>query len=193
METVISHKLHAKISGYVKRLQRYVNRWWYPPAIAVLAALDNLIVIVPTDGILISSSMINPRRWHFFAVAIAVGSTAGAVILSYLVEIHGLPWILHMYPGLDQTHTWIWTDRFFSEYGLLLVFAVAMTPLMQQPTVILASLAGESIVQIGLVVLAGRTLKFILIAYLGSHAPRLLSKMWGIRTELEDAGVQLPE
>lgn len=190
---MISKKLHAKISAATHYLQRYVNRWWYPPVIAVLAALDNLVVIVPTDGILISSTMINPRRWFLFAIAISIGSTVGAVVLSYLVEIHGLPWILEMYPGVDQTRTWALTDQFFSQYGMYLVFIVAMTPLMQQPTVILASLAGESIVQIGLVVLAGRTLKFILIAYLASHAPKVLSRLWGIRSELEDAGVQLPQ
>lgn len=189
---MILKKLHTKISTAVKFLQQYVNRWWYLPVIGVLAALDNLIVLVPTDGILISSSMMNPRRWFFYAMAIAVGSTLGAVILSYLVEIHGLPWILDMYPGIDQTRTWAMTDQFFSEYGLYLVFAVAATPLMQQPTVILASLAGESITEIGLVVLAGRTLKFLLIAYLGSHAPRVLGRLWGIRGELEDAGVKLP-
>ncbi len=189
---MIAKKLHARISAATQYLQQYVNRWWYPPIISVLAALDNVIVVVPTDGILISSSMINPRRWHIFALAISIGSTAGAMFLSYLVEIHGLPWILQMYPGLDQTQTWIWTDQFFSQYGMYLVFAVAITPLIQQPTVILASLAGESILQIGIVVLAGRTIKFLLIAYLGSHAPKVLGRLWGIRGELEDAGVKLP-
>ncbi len=157
----------------------------------ILAALDNFIVIVPTDGILISSSMISTRRWFLFAVATAVGSTLGAVILSYLVEIHGLPWILDMYPGVDQTRTWALTDQFFSRYGMYLVFAIAATPLMQQPTVILASLAGESIYEIGLVVLAGRSLKFLLIAYLGSHAPRVLSRFYGMRGEMEDVGVKI--
>lgn len=188
----MAKRLHAKISAATKHLQKYVNRWWYPPVIAVLAAADNLVVIVPTDGILISSTMINPRRWMLFATAISLGSTAGAVLLSYLVEVHGLPWILQMYPGIDQTQTWLLTDQFFNQYGLYLVFAVAMTPLMQQPTVILASLSGESILKIGLLVLVGRTLKFLLIAYLSSHAPRMLSKLWGIRGELEDAGVKLP-
>ncbi len=189
---MISKKMHAKISAHVKNLQRYADRWWYAPIIGLLALADNLIVIVPTDGILISSSMINPRRWVIFAIAVAIGSTLGAMILSYLVEIHGLPWILEMYPGIDQSRTWALTDRFFSQYGMLLVFIVAATPLVQQPTVILASLANESILEIGLVIFVGRTLKFLLMAYLGSHAPKLLSKMWGIRTELEDAGVKLP-
>ena len=159
---------------------------------AVLAGLDNFVVVVPTDGILVSSSMITPRRWFWFAMATSLGSTAGAVILSYLVEIHGLPWILDMYPGVDQTQTWALTDQFFSKYGLLLVFIVAATPLMQQPTVILASLAGESILHLGLVILVGRTLKFLLIAYLGSHAPKVLARMWGMRSEMEEAGVKLP-
>lgn len=160
---------------------------------AILAGLDNFVIIVPTDGILVSSSMLQPKRWFLFGLATSIGSSLGALILAYFVEIHGLPWILQMYPGLDSTQAWILTDQFFTRYGLLLVFAVAASPLMQQPTVILASLAGTSLLELGLVVFIGRTLKFLLIAYLGSHAPRLLSRLWGMKGELEEAGVKIPQ
>lgn len=73
------HKLHLKISQYIKIMQQFANRLWYPPLIGFLAALDNFIVIIPNDGILISSSMLTPRRWFVLAFTVAVGSTIGAI------------------------------------------------------------------------------------------------------------------
>lgn len=183
--------LHERITKYVKTLQRHADRWWYTPLIGLLAAADNLVVVVPTDGILVSSSMLRPKRWVTFAFSIAVGSTIGALILAALVEWHGLPWILNYFPSIDETQTWIWTERFFDEYGLIVVFAVAATPLMQQPTLILASLAGTPLLELAAVIFVGRFIKFLLMAYIGSHAPRLLGRLWGIKSDLKDAGVEI--
>jgi membrane protein YqaA with SNARE-associated domain len=175
----------------IEHLQKFVDRVWYPPLLAVLAGLDNFVLIVPTDGLLISSSMLTPRRWWINSLCISLGSCAGALILAFLVEMHGLPWILQFYPGIDQTFTWTWTEGFFDQYGLILVFVVAITPLMQQPTVILASLANTNLIELGAVIFVGRTLKFLAMGYIGSHAPGLLKKIWGVRGELADAGVTL--
>ncbi len=188
---MISEKLHRRISTSVALLQRYVGRFWYPPLVGFLAAIDNLVVVVPTDGILISSSMLTPKRWFLLALSVALGSTVGALALAALVEFQGLPWILDLYPGIDGSQTWLWMEKFFSQYGLLLVFAVAATPFVQQPTVILASLAGTPLPKLALVIFTGRFIKFLIMAYIGSHAPRLLGRMWGLKGELKDVGVNV--
>lgn len=186
-----SKKIHERITYYVGILQRFADRLWYPPLIGTLAALDNFIVVVPTDGILISSSMLTPRRWFWLGMIVSLGSAIGALVLAAFVEWHGVPWIQAMYPGVTETTAWSWTDRFFNEYGLYVVFLVAVSPLMQQPAVILASLAGTPLVELAGVIFTGRTIKYLLMAYLGSHAPKVLAKFWGLRGELEDAGVKL--
>lgn len=188
---MIWQKLHNKIRNYVQIIERYTDRIWYPPLIGFLAALDNLIVIVPTDGIAISSSMVTPKRWFTIALSISLGSTLGALVLAMLVEHQGLPWILSFYPGIAETKTWILSMRFFDSYGLLLVFVIAITPFMQQPAVILASLASTPIAKLAAVIFAGRFLKYLAMSYLASHAPRLLGKVWGLRGELKDAGVKI--
>jgi membrane protein YqaA with SNARE-associated domain len=188
---VISEKLHEKIRNYVKILQRYADRFWYPPFIGFLAALDNLVVIIPNDGILISSSMLMPKRWFILALSVAIGSTVGAITLAALVELQGLPWILELYPGVSETKTWILSMQFFEQYGMLLVFAVAITPFMQQPAVILASLANTPLLELAAVIFVGRFIKFLVMAYLGSHAPRMLGKLWGLKGELKDVGVKI--
>ena len=187
----ISQKLHATIRAYVTRLEQHADRSWYPPLIAFLSALDNLVIVIPNDGILIASSMLIPKRWPIFAIFMAIGSTLGAVALSAIVEQQGLPWILEIYPDLNQGEVWQWTEKFFNQYGMLLVFGLAASPLMQQPIVIIAALSETPLSKLAAVIFAGRLLKFIVIAYIASHSPRLLKKLWGIKDEMEDAGVKI--
>ena len=184
-----AEKFHNRIRKSIEILQKYADRIWYPPLIGMLAALDNLVIIIPNDGILISSSMLTPRRWFSLALGVAIGSTLGAIILAAFVETQGLEWILEMYPRINETKSWIWTADFFEKYGMLLVFIVAITPVMQQPAIIVASLAETPLFLLAAIVFSGRFIKFLLMTYIGSHAPRFLTKMWGLKGELNDAGV----
>jgi membrane protein YqaA with SNARE-associated domain len=182
------HKIRDFTKASVQKLQRFVDRKWYPLLIALLAAADNLILVIPNDGILISSSMLAPRRWLQFAVFVAVGSTLGAIALAALVELHGLPWITEFHPGITESTAWSLTQSFFDQYGLIVVFIVAASPLIQQPAVVLAALANTNLTHLALTIFAGRLLKFLIMAYLASHAPRVLTRLWGVRAEMEDAG-----
>lgn len=182
-------KFNNRIRTCIKILQKYADRLWYPPLIGILAALDNFLIIIPNDGILISSSMLTPRRWFTLATSVAIGSTIGSIILAAFVETKGLEWILEVYPGINETKYWVWTEDFFEKYGMILVFIIAITPLMQQPAIILASLAETPLFLLATIVFSGRFIKFLLMAYIGSHAPKLLNKMWGLKGELNDSGV----
>ncbi|RPJ74788.1 MAG: hypothetical protein EHM20_10030, partial [Alphaproteobacteria bacterium] len=176
---MITNKLHQFIRESVKRIQRYADRFWYPPFIGFLSILDNLIMIIPNDGILISSSMMVPRRWHTFAVSVAIGNTIGALIVTKLAEHQGLPWVIEMYSGISDTQMWTWALKFFEQYGLILVFGIGVTPFMQQPVLIFAGLALIPFYKLAAVIFLSRLIKFIAMAYIGTHAPKLLNKLWG--------------
>jgi len=184
-------KLKIFMSKQVKVLQKYVNRLWYAPFLGLVAALDNIFLIIPNDGILISSSILAPKRWFWLALWVSIGSALGALALAALVEINGLPWIIELFPGINESSYWKHTHDFFDKYGLLVVFIVAVTPLVQQPVVILASLAEAPLDNLVLVIFIGRFIKFLIMAYAASHAPKLLSKMWGVQGELEDLGIKV--
>lgn len=181
----------AQAKSFIRKLQTFAGRLWYPPFIGVLAALDNFVIVIPNDGILVSSAILTPRRWFTLALCVAIGSTLGAMVLASFVELRGLPWVLDTFSGIDQTKTWIWSAEFFEKYGLWLVFGVAISPLFQQPAVILAGLANTPLTELAVAVFVGRFIKFLIMSYVGSHAPRLLGKMWGLREELEQAGIEL--
>ncbi len=179
-----------KIQQYIRiqiyRLQRYANRIWYPPLIGFLALLDNFIIVIPNDGILISSSMLRPKKWIIYSLCVAIGSTIGAVLLASIVELKGLPWIVEHYPNFIQSKSWLWSQDFFSHYGLIFLFVVSITPLMQQPAVILASLANASLYHIALIVFFGRFAKFLMMSFVASHCPKYLKKLWGVGDELKE-------
>lgn len=183
-------KLKHLITHAVKLLQYYINRAWYLPMLSLLAFLDNFLIVVPTDGILISSSMLRPQKWFWFALFTAVGSAIGALGLAWLIEGNGIAIVEKMFPNIQASSAWIRTQHFFDEYGLWLLFAVAITPFTQQPAIILAVIAGVPIFQIFLIELLGRWIKFTLMAYLGSHAPNLIKKFWGMSGELKEVGIE---
>lgn len=190
---MISKKYHFAIARIVKKLQRFTNRFWFPPLISLLALLDVLIIIIPTEGILISSILLKNKRWITFALSVAIGSTIGSVLLINLIEHYGLQEVLKYYPSIDQTLLWKWTLNFFNQYGLLVVFLIGITPLTQQPVLIFAALSKISFPPLIIVILISRIIKFGAIAYIASHAPRMLSKFWGIQNEIKDAGIEIAD
>ncbi len=188
---MISEKYHQLLESNVAKLERFVGRIWYPPLLTLLALLDVLIVIIPTDSILISSSMLKKERWPIFALSVAIGSTFGALILYLLVDYHGLEKYLEFFPGINQSEAWAWTLKFFDQYGLLLVFLVGISPFSQQPVLIIATLSEFSLIPLVTVIFLSRIIKFSIFAYIASHSPRLLKKLWIVKKELKDSGVKI--
>lgn len=171
-------------------MEAYANRWWYGPLIAFLAFLDSFVIVIPTDGLLVSAAMLAPRRWISTALLVSFGSALGAAGLAFLLARHGLPLLLYFQPDIESTKSWIYTARLMERWGIWTVFAISVTPVMQQPAVALAALARNPIVPIFLASFAGRVIKFGLLAWLGTHAPGVLGKLWGFKKDLDEAGVK---
>jgi membrane protein YqaA with SNARE-associated domain len=186
-----SDKQHKYLRIQIKKLQRHTGKKWFAPLLGFLAALDNIVIVIPTDGLLISSSMLIPKKWLTFALSVTIGSMLGALLLASIVEFQGLPWIVEHYPNLLQTKSWIWSQEFFENYGLLFVFVVGLSPLMQQPAVILAALVNTPLYKLALVVFFGRLVKFLLVSYIASHSPKYLKKIWGMKGELDEVDIKL--
>lgn len=179
-----------RIKRWIKFLQAHANAWWYAPAIALLAALDAFVVVIPTDGLLVAASMLAPRRWIYTTLIVTLGSSLGALALAAVLEKHGLPFLLHLSPGLEQTSAWVWSDQIMDRWGNVTLFLIALSPIMQQPAVALAALAGMPLWDIFLLVFAGRLIKYAFISWISTHAPGMLGKLWGMKDEIEEVGVR---
>ena len=171
-------------------LQRYADRWWYPPLIAVLAFADAFIIVVPTDGLLVSAVMLSPKRWIYSAILVSLGSSLGAIALGHVIGVHGLAILLHISPGIDHSAAWTWTSELMGKWGYWALFLVALSPLMQHPAIAIAALAGMNLVHVFAFVLSGRAIKYLFLAWLATHAPAFLGRLWGIQHDLEEVGLE---
>ncbi|MGE0634700.1 MAG: VTT domain-containing protein, partial [Pseudobdellovibrionaceae bacterium] len=152
--------LHQKINILIRWLQKYTNRWWYAPLIALLALIDHFVIIIPTDGLLVSSVMLNPKRWIANSLIVTLGSSIGALMLAALIQFYGMDFLLMILPSIQQSTIWSWTEHFMDDYGLIVVFCIALSPIMQHPAIALAALAGSSLQSIFVVVFLGRIIKY---------------------------------
>ena len=191
MQNSFKQKLHKSLQSKMRQLETFTEKPWYALLIGFLALIDTFVIVIPTDGILISSTMLKPKRWLLYAVTITVGSTIGALIFAYVLEKHGLPWILDIYPNLTTGNMWMWMENFFNQYGLIIIFLIAASPVIQNPSIVLACMADISLTHIFLVIFAGRFLKYLIMGYISSHAPRLIGKLWGVQDELDEVGIKI--
>ena len=178
-----------QMQTWLQKLERYTDRWWYPPVLGLMAAIDLFTIVIPTDGLLVSSVMISPKRWVFMGLATALGSSIGAWALAAVLEVHGLPFLQQFLPDITQSSAWIWTDHLMQDWGSLTLFIVAISPIMQHPAVAMAAFAQMPLWEIFGFVFAGRALKYLFLAWVASHSPKLLNKLWGIQNEIKEMGV----
>lgn len=181
-----------RLKSWIDVLQSHVNNWWYAPALALVAFIDLFILIIPTDALLISGSMLAPKRWMYFATVVALGSSIGAWLLAAILQVHGMPFLLHVAPNVMQSHAWIWSIHLMEEWGVWAVFFISISPIIQHPIVALAALSGMSLYKILGLVFAGRWIKYMFLAWLGTHAPRLLNRLWVVKKELKEIGIDDP-
>jgi membrane protein YqaA with SNARE-associated domain len=182
--------MNEQLKKIIKKFKLYTDRWWYGPAMAFLALLDNIVFIIPCDGIILASTLMQPKRWPLFAAFVAVGSTLGAIILCLVVQEQGLPWVVSTFDGIEKTFAWIWTEKFFNHYGLIILFLICASPIMQQPVIILATLAQTPLQTLILIIFAGKIIKYIILCSIAAHSPNYLNKLWGVQDEMEDVGLK---
>lgn len=182
------HSLMVGLKNWINRLEHFVSRPWYPIMVAVLAGLDLFILIIPTDGLLITAGLAMPRRWWFIAGVVALGSTLGCVALSGI--LYSNPEFLdHILNKYANSTSWMKTAEFGTRYGLVAIFLGCASPLALQPFVLLGPVLKIPILRFIIVVFVGRLLKFLFVTWICSHAPHLLKRIWGLKKDLKEVGL----
>jgi membrane protein YqaA with SNARE-associated domain len=160
------------------RLKKFADRAWYAPFVGMLAGADQFIMIVPIETLMIPSVLLNPKRWFWTALCVTTGCTVGALALSTLASLYGMPLIEHWAPHVLHSPSWIRSTGYINEKGAWALFAIAIGPLPQQPAVALAGLSHMAPLKVFLAVWLGRAIKYCFFAYLASHAPKYLTKIF---------------
>jgi len=174
------------VKRWVTRIQKFVDRPWYVVLVAFLAAADLFVAFIPTEALLISAVLAKPKRWLSTSLIVTSGSAIGALVLGALLqwdsEIIRQDWL----PILFQTTQWQDTAQFVQENGSEALAIIALSPVPQQPGVIIAGLADMPLFQIFIAVWIGRVIKYAAFAWLAASAPKMLYRVWGLKKQLKE-------
>lgn len=177
-----------RLTVWTRYLRRFVGRPWYNPVVAALAAIDLFILIVPTDILLTSSVLLQPRRWISSFLWVSTGSAVGAAVLTALLQYGAAEFLMSHFPAIFHSEGWEGTRGFVQNHGGWALALISVSPLPQQPGVVISALSGMSIGEIFCAVWLGRALKYFTFAWLASHTPRALERFSIGRAAMREAG-----
>ena len=178
-------RLPPLLSRLLVKLERLVDHFSFYPLLALFAALDSFLLIVPTDGLVVSSTLLRPKRWMTISFIAAIGSALGVLCLAALIRWKSDELIATFFEDALTSTSWSRTETFIDQYGTGALALIALSPFPQLPAVILTAMSHMSLTNIALSVFAGRVVKFAFFAWAATHAPRLLGKITGLKRELK--------
>ncbi len=167
----------------IVRLEKFSDRAWYNPLIGVLAGLDHFIIVVPTDGLIVSSALLQPKRWLSLTLFASAGSTLGAFAMAALVRAQGEPFVRWIVGDPARSPGWQQAAHWLQFYGSPALIAMAMLPLPLQPAIAVCALAGLPLETIALWVFIGRLGKYGLYAWGATRGAKWIRKWKKARSE----------
>lgn len=136
-------------------------------ALGGISFVESSFFPIPPDVMLIPMVMANRQKWWYFALICTLASVAGAV-LGYAIGALAYEWlgkpILEFYGKQDAFAEL--ADTYNSEWGLLAVFAGAVTFLPYKLFTIFSGTTGLNFALFIVISIIGRGLRFFLVAFL---------------------------
>jgi membrane protein YqaA with SNARE-associated domain len=167
-------------SRLVYRLLRLFHRWaesgWGGPAVGGWGFLQASVVPGPTDTLLVPLGLSDPGRVFRLAAWATLGATLGG-IAAYLVGVHGFDSLgrpLLELMGVSERMLLASQDT-FARRGWMFVLLSTVSPLSSKVVCLAAGAFGVPLWQFAPALLAGRMLRFFVIAAVLRFAgPRVL-------------------
>ena len=136
-------------------------------ALYIFATLESVIIPVPVDPLLVATVLAQPTRWRQLVfgctLASVIGGTGGWALgkffSPYLYE-----WLAVLPESLAASSAFVAVETGFLEFGIFLVFLGAFSPLPYKVIAVSAGLGGFSILPFILTSVAGRGLRFTIVA-----------------------------
>lgn len=165
---------------FFAHLKDFSNRPWYLPLVCLLAFIDLFVIVIPTEGMIVTTSILKPKRWWLTALCVTTSSSLGALALGALGRYGGEPFVTWvMGPDFFQSANWIRMSDWIGHYGFWGLWFIALGPLPQQPAILICALAHMKLPEIFFAVYLGRAPKYFLFSYLATHSPKWFRKVFG--------------
>ena len=138
----------------------------------LFAVLESVIIPIPVDQLLVATVLARPVRWVRLTAGCTIASVIGGGIgwaLGGVLGV-GIEEILAMLPAaIAAPEKFTAVQAGFVEFGMLLVFIGAFTPLPYKVIAVSAGIAGFALIPFLLTSLVGRGLRFAIIAGIARH------------------------
>jgi len=163
-------------SAWYRRLQHRLDRRWYVPAVAVIAALNAFLPFIPVEIFVVLRVLIRPREWWRTPVIVAAASAAGAVALALVVGHDPQSPIAHFLAERLGQASWDHASAVLRQHGALGLALVSISFIPQQPAVVIGALASMPLWKIALPIWLARSLKYGFYSALAAFAPHWMVK-----------------
>ena len=138
----------------------------------LFAMLESIIIPIPVDPLLVATVLARPARWVRLTAGCTIASVIGGGLgwaLGGVLGV-GIEEILAMMPAaIAAPEKFAAVQDGFVEFGMLLVFIGAFTPLPYKVIAVSAGIAGFALIPFLLTSLIGRGLRFAIIAGIARH------------------------
>ena len=138
----------------------------------LFAVLESIIIPIPVDPLLVATVLARPARWVRLTAGCTIASVIGGGLgwaLGGVLGV-GIEEILAMMPAaIAAPEKFAAVQDGFVEFGMLLVFIGAFTPLPYKVIAVSAGIAGFALIPFLLTSLIGRGLRFAIIAGIARH------------------------
>ena len=138
----------------------------------LFAVLESIIIPIPVDPLLVATVLARPAKWIRLTAGCTIASVIGGAIgwaLGGVLGI-GIEEILTLMPqAVAVPAKFAAVQDGFVEFGMLLVFIGAFTPLPYKLIAVSAGIAGFALIPFLAISLVGRGLRFAIIAGIARH------------------------
>lgn len=164
---------------------QFASRPWFPwlAAFGTAVNLFTLVFTAATVVLFLAAVLGRPRAWRSTALANAIGATVGSGALLILLRSQGVDMINEQFPTVFNSPAWAKMMGIMQGNGVAGMVGVSALPLILHPIIAFGVLSGMSDLSILAVVLLGRTIKYLVMAYITTTAPTFL-KYFGISANL---------
>ena len=170
MEFRFRQPLRSQLPPWLARyLGGHARHPLFPLFVAGLAFACTVTFSFPFSLILISATLLAPRRWLALSLCSGLASGLGAMVL--LEVFHHLGWqqIALRWPELVQAEALARVSRWVAEWGIWALGAIAASPLPQTPALVLCALADQPPLGVLAVVTVAKAGKYAVIAWLSQR------------------------
>ena len=182
-----------RLKALIGKLRFYGDRWWFTPAVCLLAFVDLFVLVIPNEIVVIMSGLVRPHRWFITGVGMSFASAVGAVVLALLAHKHGESMAVHVLgPHVFTSHEWLRTSHWIEKHGFWGMWFSAVGPLPMQPGALICGLAHMSSFKIFWAAFFGRLPKYVTVGYLTKRSPDLFRKKLDSQGALSNTAKSVP-